>query len=112
MAATALGVMLLIGACGSSEPSPDLTLPRDPGSVAAGAVLYDANCAQCHGADLGGGRGPNLATRVGRDDASIRVIIQRGRGVVMPAFDDLLTDPEIASIIDYIRTIQVEQRTE
>jgi cytochrome c551 len=101
---------LLAAACSNGEPSPDLTRPRDPAAVAAGTVLFDANCAQCHGTDLTGGRGPSLIVKVGLDDAVIRQIILRGQGPIMPAFRDLLTDDEIGSIIDYVRTVQVTER--
>src|SRR5688572_14601464 len=34
-----------------------------PATAAAGRALYDAQCALCHSADLGGGQGPQLAGR-------------------------------------------------
>ena len=109
-------VALLIGlaAC-STSASPDVTKVRDPASVAAGAGLYEANCARCHGADLGGGRGesgglaPSLATRVGPSDAVLIEAVKRGAGLGMPAFATQLEESEIASIIDYVRSVQADR---
>lgn len=41
------------------------SLPAGRGSVADGHVLYDQQCAACHGRDLEGGMGPPLAGGVG-----------------------------------------------
>jgi mono/diheme cytochrome c family protein len=111
-----LMVVLLMGlaAC-STSASPDVTKARDPASVAAGAILYEANCARCHGADLAGGPAPagglapSLAARVGPSDALLTEIVKRGRGFQMPSFATQLEESEIASIIDYVRSVQVDQ---
>lgn len=105
-----MALVLVIAACGTSEPSADLTVPREPASVAAGKVLYGANCASCHGNELNGGRGPTLARAVALDDAEITDIIVRGRGLAMPAFGAQLTETEIVSVVDYIRSVQLERR--
>lgn len=79
--------------------------------MTAGAVLYQANCARCHGAELEGGRAeggqpaPSLASRTSRSDAALTQTVNRGRGQ-MPAFRDQLTESEIASIIDFVRSVQ------
>lgn len=104
-----MALALVVAGCGSPEPSPDLTLPRDPASVAAGMVLYESNCAQCHGADLTGGRGPGLWDKTALDDAALAETMERGRGLGMPSFGNELSDDEIASIVDYIRSIQLER---
>jgi mono/diheme cytochrome c family protein len=114
-----VGVALLMGlaACTTSA-SPDVTKVRDPDSVATGATLYEANCARCHGADLtggpapAGGLAPSLAARVGPSDALLTEIVKRGRGFQMPSFATQLEEAEIASIIDYIRSIQADQLDE
>ncbi|NNC93525.1 MAG: hypothetical protein HKN80_13665 [Acidimicrobiia bacterium] len=121
MMRTARGLMmaLLIGltAC-STSASPDVTKARDPASVEAGSVLYDANCARCHGADLAGGRGqsggiaPSLVAKVGSDDGVLIEIVKRGAGLGMPAFATQLAESEIASIIDYVRRVQADQLEE
>jgi mono/diheme cytochrome c family protein len=110
--------LLMASAACSTSASPDVTKVRDPASVAAGASLYEANCARCHGADLGGGRGesggfaPSLAAKVGPSDAVLIEVVKRGAGLGMPSFATQLTEGDIASIIDYVRSVQVDQLEE
>ncbi len=106
---------VVLASCGSgSNLHADVTLIRDPGSVAAGAVLFEANCALCHAADLTGGttpsgeRAPSLANKTGSSDASLTETAKRGRGLGMPSFEDQLEEAEIASIIDFIRSVQTD----
>jgi len=107
----------LLAAC-STAASPDVTRLRDPVSVAAGSGLFDANCARCHGQDLAGGRAPgggvapSLASKVGPSDVLLIETVKRGRGFEMPSFAGRLKESEIASIIDYVRRVQVEQLDE
>ena len=51
---------LVVGAC-SSQAAPDSGIPpQDQALVAEGDVLYQANCAECHGSDLRGtDKGPS-----------------------------------------------------
>ncbi len=115
---TMLSAILVVAAACSAGASPDVTKLRDPASVAAGTALYQANCAACHGTDLGGGRTPDgglapaLAAKVGPSDAVLIETVKRGSGFAMPSFATQLTDEEIASIIDYVRSVQVEQLEE
>ncbi len=110
-----LAAAVLIAACSSGAPSEDLAKPRDPASVAAGAVLYEMNCSQCHGPDLEGGRvpgggvAPSLASKVGFSDAALIEVVKRGRGLQMPAFASQLEEGEIISIIDFVRSVQAAQ---
>lgn len=115
----ALASTLLVVLAGCSvQESPDLTRVRDPASVAAGTGLYQANCARCHGADLAGGRGesgglaPSLVAKVAASDAVLLERVKRGAGLGMPSFATQLEENEIASIIDYVRSVQVEQLNE
>ena len=56
--------MLILSACGSAVTGPQIE-PQDPALVAAGAALYEANCAQCHGSDLRGtDQGPSHLSSV------------------------------------------------
>jgi mono/diheme cytochrome c family protein len=110
----ALALLVGLAAC-STSASPDVTKVRDPASITAGAALYEANCARCHGADLAGGRGesggiaPSLAAKVGPGDAVLIEIVKRGAGLGMPSFATQLEESEIVSIIDYVRSVQAEQ---
>lgn len=115
--AVALLGALVLAACGGGTSS-DVTKVRDPASVAAGKDLYEANCAACHGSDLDGGRvpdgpqAPSLSSKTGPDDAVLIEIVKRGRGVYMPTFGTQLKEAEIASIIDYVRSVQVSRLEE
>ena len=110
LTALALAGSLLLAAC-STGASPDVTKIRDPASVSAGTELYEANCARCHRADLSGGTysggiAPSLATKIGPSDATLIEIVKRGAGLGMPSFATQLEETEIASIIDYVRSVQ------
>ena len=107
----AVVLLVVVAGCGG-EASSDLSIPRDPASVAAGEPLYAANCARCHGEDLdggrvpGGGAAPSLLGAARLSDEVITATIVRGRGMGMPAFGTQLDDTEIASIVDYVRSVQ------
>lgn len=91
---------------------------------ATGQALYDANCASCHGAGGGGGAGPALAggavTAVfGACDSHIEWVALAtagwptptygdtnkpvGGGGNMPAFEGVLTEAELATVVLYER---------
>ena len=76
------------------------------GSAADGEQLYQANCATCHGSSAEGiGDAPALGgvvTELGRD--RVAATIQQGRGG-MPAFDDRLTDEQVADVVSYLDTL-------
>ena len=106
---------LVLAGCGGAA-SPDVTRVRDASSVVAGQVLYEANCARCHGVDLDGGRvpdgplAPSLSTKTAPDDSALIETVQRGRGLYMPTFGTQLDESEIASIIDYVRSVQAARQ--
>jgi cytochrome c oxidase cbb3-type subunit 2 len=96
-------------------------VPSSPGGydAAKGAALFTANCSACHQANGEGlpGAFPSLKDNavVNQDDATkhIEVVLQglhdaKVSGVayssVMPPFAGMLTDVEIADIIDYERS--------
>jgi len=75
--------------------------------MASGEEVYGTACASCHQAD-GSGAGPfpallegSLAT--GPIDEHIDVIVNGVRGSAMQAFDDQLSESEIAAVITYTR---------
>ena len=69
----------------------------------AGADLFNANCAGCHGNAGEGGVGPTLANNQSLDDANHVALQIIGGGGDMPPFGDQLTDQQIADIATYIR---------
>ena len=59
----------------------------DAAAVTAGAALYAGRCAECHGADAKGSRGPDLTQRwaKGATDESTFATIRNGvPGSIMP----------------------------
>ncbi|RDD64297.1 cytochrome c [Thalassococcus profundi] len=97
------------------------------GELRAGERLYQENCASCHGANLEGQpdwrtRLPNGKVPAPPHDASGHTwhhpdrvlfdIVKRGPAAIvgagyesdMPGYEGVLTDDEITSIIDYIKS--------
>jgi mono/diheme cytochrome c family protein len=73
-----------------------------------GAEIYATRCAGCHGADGGGGVGPQLSdgnvVDTFPDVADEVAVVTDGRGR-MPAFGDRLTPQEIDDVVAYTRTL-------
>jgi mono/diheme cytochrome c family protein len=78
----------------------------DSASTSPGAEVFAANCARCHGADGGGGVGPQLADGAVVDAypeiADQIALITDGRGG-MPAFGGTLSPEEIEAVAVYTR---------
>jgi mono/diheme cytochrome c family protein len=75
-------------------------------STSPGAAVFASNCAGCHGADGGGGVGPQLAGRVVDrfpDAADQVAVVTNGRGG-MPSFKGDLTPQQIDQVVEYTRT--------
>ncbi len=103
--------------------SADLTAlaTNDPAyqfGVAGGAAVFRANCSQCHGAGAAGGIGyPNLlddAWLWGGSLEAIEYTVRHGirnetdfdaRWTEMPAYDEVLTEDEIISTAEYVRSL-------
>lgn len=87
---------------------------RNPYGVEAGAIeegrfLYiRMNCAYCHGFDGTGGMGPDLTDnqwRYGSADVDLFQTIYRGRAKGMPAWGNVLTEPQIWKLVSYVRSL-------
>jgi mono/diheme cytochrome c family protein len=82
-----------------------------PSGGAEAAALYRRHCQSCHGADGTGRTGavdglPNFtraAWQEQRSDPELLVSILEGKGTVMPAFTDRLSEAQAQSLVDYIR---------
>ena len=81
--------------------------------VTQGKALYDQHCTACHGANAGAGeRAPAIVSaatsmRGARSDAQLMAIIRNGiPGTAMPAWNNRLSDSDIASIGAFIRALR------
>lgn len=87
-----------------------IDLPREPirGDVQRGAVIYDKECAGCHGDNAEGDIGPaigNPAFLALASDAFLRYTIEHGReDTDMPAFGETLPDADIDAVTAYLRS--------
>lgn len=92
---------LLFSACAS-----EVALPADVDpELRAGADVYRARCASCHGADGGGAIGPSLSeieTRL--DDDAQRDVVVTGLNT-MPSFGNTLSQSDIDAVVRYTREI-------
>jgi mono/diheme cytochrome c family protein len=92
----------------TTEPTGEVPEPGEGGLVAQGEAVYEASCAVCHGADLGGGVGPALGAGsvvAGQDDATVSDVIVNGRAS-MPAWEGVLSAEDIEAVIAFIRREQ------
>jgi cytochrome c oxidase cbb3-type subunit 3 len=85
------------------------SLPVDKNAdLALGKKLFGDNCAVCHGPDGKGNQelgAANLTDSIwfyGSDKRTIVDGVERGRGGVMPAWDDRLSDPTIKALTVYV----------
>ncbi|OUS27908.1 hypothetical protein A9Q98_08470 [Thalassotalea sp. 42_200_T64] len=74
----------------------------------SGKVIYQNNCARCHGAD---GepvmpRAANFQKKQGlrTSDSSLMARIKKG-GRICPSYNGILRDPEIVRLITHLRTL-------
>lgn len=120
--AVIVGVVLVIGVLLQPSATPESGLvnpiPVTVDSVAVGAALFSASCAVCHGVDAHGGgsaagttavRPPALAGPEAHltmhTDGDLHSWIAGGLAGGMPAWGTRLTDEQIWSLIDYLRTL-------
>jgi len=87
---------LLLAACGGGGGA---TVQGQPV-----ADYYQANCATCHGVEREGDVGPPLLPdQLTESDDFYFDVIQNGEGG-MPAWGDRLSDEDINTLIDFLRT--------
>lgn len=79
-----------------------------PADVTAGAKIFRAHCAECHGLKGEGGRGPNLTTGVffhGSSDADLLKNISDGiSGTAMPS--TFFSADQVWQVIAYVRSLR------
>lgn len=82
--------------------------PAQAADIVRGAELYQRHCASCHGANgVSTWPGaPNIARREGmmQTDQALLAKLRAGRGA-KPAFQGLMSDPDILNAIAYSRTL-------
>jgi aldose sugar dehydrogenase len=121
----AVGIEQVQAPQGTPAPPPP-GAPQDPGRGGApggsaqgqqgrggrgnpAAALYTERCAGCHGTDSVQGRAPSLFddvwTRAKDDDGMAAVIANGVPQTEMMPFKDTLTEPQIWSLVAYIRTM-------
>jgi putative membrane protein len=88
---------------------------QSSGEPETGRDVFERNCAMCHGGDANGmmGMHPSLRGAVERlSFEGVEVTIRNGRDTnpPMPAFEDRLSDEEIADVIAYLDTLPVGPR--
>ena len=97
-------------ACSSAEvPIPPTMADGQPDPVlVAGRQVYIERCANCHGGDGGGGRGPALArgamTEAYPEVADQIDLVSDGYRL-MPSFGDVLTREQIEAVIRFTREV-------
>lgn len=125
VAALAACALALLAGC--ERQPPGLLRPDDAQVTALGATIYQKHCAACHGAHLEGQPDWRLRDAAGRlpapphdatghtwhhPDAVLVAITKQGVAKAanlpgydsaMPAFDGVLTDPEIVAVLSWIK---------
>ena len=85
--------------------------PQDAGLVAEGAVVFEENCASCHGEDAHGDReqgAPNLTDAIwlyGGDYATIHETVENARFGVMPTWAARLSEAQIRAVATYVHQL-------
>ena len=85
--------------------------PQDASQVAAGAAVFEANCASCHGEDASGDiyqGAPNLKDAIwlyGGDYETIYETVWNSRYGVMPNWDTRLSKAEIRAVSAYVHQL-------
>lgn len=98
---TLFALAVLVLACGSTN-SPVETME---GAESLGRVVFNTNCALCHGRDGKAGlNGAKDLTRSTLTKEEMTLIIRNGKGAMMP-YKAVLTAPEIAAVVDHVRKL-------
>ncbi|BCR03412.1 c-type cytochrome [Desulfuromonas versatilis] len=100
------------GSAAAPAPAAGEPAAEEPAAAAAegpdAAELYAGNCAACHGADGRGGIGPDLGAgeyKFGKDDAAILESIANGRPGGMPAFGARLSEAQLLSLVEFLKSL-------
>ena len=108
MPLTALVLALIVFVGGAQTKNPR---DGDPAAIQAGGALFRERCADCHGADAKGVRGPDLTrlwTTEGSDERAFQTMRSGVPGSIMPATS--APDEELWAIVAYLRNISTARR--
>jgi ubiquinol-cytochrome c reductase cytochrome c subunit len=85
-------------------------IPLAGGNLSDGGVLFRKNCAECHRTAVRGGAlvftGINAPALVGKSPALVAGAIRWGPGPMPPFPRSIMTDQQLASIVDYVMFAQ------
>ena len=114
-AALVVTLSVVLAACGGGSSEADIPT-QDPELVAAGADLYAANCAECHGTDLRGtDKGPSHLSEVYEPnhhaDGAFLFAVQAGSRAHHWSFGDMppvegLSTEDVEAIVAFVREQQ------
>ena len=109
-------IVATLAACGSGSGGEVSIQVQDPNLVSAGADIYQASCASCHGSDLRGTeRGPSHLSAVyepnHHSDAAFLLAVRNGSPQHHWRFGDMrpvdgLSDDDIAALTAFVRETQ------
>jgi len=93
-----------------TQMDPNRVPQLDRPDMTVGELLWQRNCARCHGTDGQGGREAKVSFtdglwQEGISDADIARTIAGGKPPTMPAFADLLTPEQIGELVKHVRTL-------
>jgi putative heme-binding domain-containing protein len=103
--AVVLGGVLVSGAVRSGAQTDPLR-DASPAVIQNGGALFRERCADCHGADAKGVRGPDLTriwTAPNSDQRALQIIRNGVPGSIMPSSS--APDVELRAIVEYLRSI-------
>ena len=74
--------------------------------ISKGKEVFESKCAKCHGSDGTKGKWGAKNLQISRlGDTDMKAIITNGKRI-MPAWGKRLTDDEMLSVIDYVKTLR------
>ncbi len=77
-------------------------------TLLSGRAIWINRCERCHGPTGNGGAGPRLKGRMitAYPDAAAEIaVVRNGKGSGMPAWKSVLSDADIAAVVEYTRRV-------
>lgn len=101
-------VLFAVALAAIGAAAPALAADKAPPPPHPGAIVFQNICQACHMANAMGGEGagriPALAKNGALEAAAYPIMVVTGGKGAMPWFRGLLTDQQIADVINYVRT--------